>query len=580
MRWTMYLILLLGISLPASAGFMDNILNKAKKITEDTVNSTVNTLSGSKPDQEEKSSQSATKSSKSSANNQFTNPKELGRQTFLATIHYHPEVLNDDKWLKRAAHTLYPKEAQSFNNNEFAWQKNKVDIKSRALKEAENPLLTIRLSPWTNPIGGRFVLGKYDFSRNSFRIKASKIQPSGFGDMRPYWEKLSKSISQIGWLAVSPEIAEKLVKSKEFSSKRTLYADYEYTITGAKKYNSKGETGLVSVINLKEVKLYHLNKAYAVNGTEDFEYIATLALPDSMAQMTEPVPAKKKVSEPIVKIPSPSKQTNSVKQMPQKPPKKADPLLGLGPYVRVEKGKPYGPDIVGLKLGMTLEEADAIIREYKGPSDVIIGKAPGPFIQVKGYVFEPGDESLTLLTLNSPSGERIAGYVRYMYFDPDNAPSQVAVVSSVEKKYGQASYVYEVKGSFERRWLSDALGNKVKTDQYGVAKGVRKCERAASLATDVNVFSGQKKGNAYLWYLPWLKERPAGSFYFLKPGNSKSIEQPNRCGPTLTSKYNDGSGTLIGATLSIALFDGAWIVEAVKKQNSNDAKQGAKGLKL
>ena len=37
--------------------------------------------------------------------------RELIKAAYRATLHYHPEVLNDDKWLKQAVHRLLEEEA-------------------------------------------------------------------------------------------------------------------------------------------------------------------------------------------------------------------------------------------------------------------------------------------------------------------------------------------------------------------------------------------------------------------------------------------------------------------------------------
>lgn len=585
MLWKGLLLLILLVPFTANAAFWDDAINKVKKATEETVNKSIDSITDSEDNQNSPTNLTSNDQTHTAVSNQFDSSKELGRLTFLATIHYHPEVLDDDEWLKRAANTLYPEEAEAFYNNEFAWQKSKGDIKARTLKEAENALLTFQVSPWTNPNGGRLLVGDYDFNRKAFKIRGSQIKPpSGVGDMRPYLGELHKIIvSDIAWLPVSPEIAEKLVQSSTFSNTRALYGEFAYTITGAKKYESKGKIKLISNIKLNKVKLYHRISSYAVNGAKDYEYVTTLVLPEITAQKSDPTPAKKKKTvkqtkeTPASALEPKSSPVENVKQVEPQP---KDPLADLGPYARVKKGAPYGPDIVGLQLGMTLQDVNTLVRKHKETNDMVSGKAPKPFVTAKAYVLKPGDESISVFTLDSPAGERVAGYVRYVYFDPAKAPTQVAMASSLEKKYGKPTYVYDVKGNFERRWLTNALSEPVEGDKYGNSKGVGKCEGAARSSSGAKVFSGQKQGYPFLWSLPWQQGgSPAGSIWHMSPGDVK-IDQVNRCGSVLVARYGDGSGSVTGPTLSLSLFDSAWITEEVNKQKAAERAQGAKGLNL
>lgn len=584
MKWTGLLVLLLLVPLAARAGFMDSLIDQAKQATESVIKQTVGDDTDTNP-------QSASPPASTQSQTHMTGEqklaaaKEMIRGVWRATLHFHPEVLDDESWLKKTISMLYPQEAAKYNGNEFAWQKSKEELKARILKEIDNPPMTFHAAPWTNTKGGRVMLGDYDFKRQAFKIQTTDIAPpSSTGDTRPLAEKLHKIIvSQIGWLEVPTDKAEEFVNSGVFSAGRRLYADYDFTVIGGNKYEHNGRIGLVSKFQLGTIKLYaHVQKkAYVDSGAADYQYVGFLSLPDNLYQES------KQTSKPQVQAKkSTPPETAPVKKAPPqvkkaaKPQPKADPLAGIGPYQRIEKGQPYGPDIVNLQLGMTLGEAEKLIRERKKPREVVTGKAPKPFVSAKAYPLEPGDESISVLTLDSPSGERIAGYVRYVYFSPDKHPSQVALASSLEKKYGKPSYSYEVPGNFERRWLTNALGEPGVGDQYGHVKGLDHCEGAASARSGAKVFSGKKKGYPYTWVLPWQQGgSPSGSLWYLKPGDGR-IDQPNRCGSVLVARYDDGSSTVTGPTLTLTLFDTPWLVEEVSKQKAAEKAQGAKGLDL
>ena len=117
-------------------------------------------------------------------------------------------------------------------------------------------------------------------------------------------------------------------------------------------------------------------------------------------------------------------------------------------------------------------------------------------------------------------------------------------------------------------------------DQYGHVEGLDHCEGAARASSGAGIFTGKKQGYPYIWSLPWQQGgSPSGSLWYLKPGNGH-IDQPNRCGSVLIALYDDGSSTVTGPTLSLALYDTPWLIEEVNKQKLAEKSQGAKGLDL
>jgi hypothetical protein len=331
--------------------------------------------------------------------------------------------------------------------------------------------------------------------------------------------------------------------------------------TAVVEFRVDNTSGEAAIATLEQVRLLS-------TGAKKFDLATVkpfMTLPAETFPKLEP-PRKKAQTEPQA-----TPKAAAAKAKPEQAPATIEP----GPYLRVEQGKPYGPDLVGLQLGMTLEEADRRIRAHKKPRAVIIGKPVPPFVQARGYLLEPGDEAISLVTLESPAGVRIAGYVRQVYFDPGKAPTQIALASSLEKKYATPTYVYDVQAMFTRRWLSNWKGEPISSQ----AQNTEKCERAVGTVSGPDVFSGDN-GRPYLWFLPWFKERAVGNLWSLKPGDPKRIENVNRCGPSLLAGYGANSGELFGPTLTLQLFDGAWVMDAVNKHDAAEAAQGAKDLSL
>ena len=133
------------------------------------------------------------------------------------------------------------------------------------------------------------------------------------------------------------------------------------------------------------------------------------------------------------------------------------------PYQRANSGKPFGPDVVDVQLGMSFQDAEQRITQRKQIMNKIDGNPPRPFSAARVFVLQPGDEIIELLALKTTQGDRVASIHRTVYFDPDNSPSQTAITSSVQKKYGTPTYDYEVTGQFNRAWYSDSNSKIYKT---------------------------------------------------------------------------------------------------------------------
>lgn len=333
--------------------------------------------------------------------------------------------------------------------------------------------------------------------------------------------------------------------------------------TAVVEFTVGSTAGEAAAATLEQIKIWPLGqKAVDLHQTPPFMTLPTSAFP------------KLEPSEPKAKV-----KTKPSVITADKPAANVESTSEPDPFYRVAQGKSYGPDILGLQLGMTLAETDKIIRSHKSPKDIIQGQSTTPFAQMRLYVLEPGDEAIAISTLNTPAGERVAAITRTVYFNPDSAPTQIAIIASLEKKYGKAFYEYDANNmQSERRWLSNWKGEAL-TQESAYAQHIDKCERGAYRRSSLDVWR-KKDGKPYLWYLPWLKERAGGSLSAHSPGDPKRIKKPSRCGPVLIGQYASDGGQLTGSSLTLNLFDTAWIIDAQAKRIASEKTQGAKDLAL
>ena len=363
-----------------------------------------------------------------------------------------------------------------------------------------------------------------------------------------------------GRMAMSATEAETLFKG---ASKNQVngFAAVEFTMEGV--------AGNTALARLEKVQLLTIGI-----GDVDFSKVKPImTVPASAFPKLEP--AKKQAKASINPPKSAPVSAQAAKQSPAKAQTKSSPTsAGVDPFLRARQSTVFGPDVVGLQLGITLDAADKLIRERKKPREVINGKPPSPFSQARLYVLEPGDEAIALFTLKSQEGERVATLTRTVYFDPNAAPSQTAVGASVEKKYGSPAYKYEVKSRFDRMWLTDWKGEKITSS----SSNTRACEYALSGSAAGDTW--RVNNQPYNWELPWPERAWVGPGRVPSPGNHPSMDKVNHCGPTLRAKYSENSGMLTGPSLHVIVYDGAWVIAASKARDEKDAAQGAKGLDL
>ena len=110
--------------------------------------------------------------------------------------------------------------------------------------------------------------------------------------------------------------------------------------------------------------------------------------------------------------------------------------------------EPYGPDVVGLRLGMSFEDADKIIRGHMKVGRVLEADrawqskaATGnidPYTSGRLYESQDGNELIILLDEPPAAPHRVLGLVRRVSFSKGKV-SPTAMYRELQKKYGKAS---------------------------------------------------------------------------------------------------------------------------------------------
>lgn len=616
----LFAILILFSPLVATAGMFDDLVNKTKKAAEEVVDKTVDTVTSAKNNTEEQNS--ASQQIASSKGYDYITIQDIPTDRRPATYGTLglARLLYDTSWLDenllkatqmsigcqqyyikhgavrgagcigeflgtdKTAHNI--KLAPVFTDDEvkdrdpkFAAQEFKDRIKPAFLELAKH------LPPeFGDTVRWR---GTYDFERSVLNVN---IQ--GYNDARrKIVNRLPDDVKHLDLR--SPERANFDGTAGEYHQLkvRAPYVEGIYALA----FDRDLGQGQVQMPPAEAEKLfkntpkdYVIGKAvveYKVNNTVGEAAIATLERVRLLSASSEvnPINAKAILDIPASAFPKLEAQKLEAKAPNKKPVKvaKAPPVKKAvsepDPLGLVKKGKSYGPDLVGLQLGMTIEQAEQQIKKYKGLTETIRGRVSAPFKSARLYVLGPGDETISLMTMDSPTGERIAGYIRTVVFEPDSAPSEVAIASSIEKKYGTPFYSYDAKDiHFDRRWFTNWKGEVV-TRQEANSQSLGKCEAAARARSGLKTWL-TNDGQPYRWFAPGSNNW--NSPPVLEAGTLKKAKNIDRCGPTVIADYQANSGQPIGPTLTLSLFDSAWIMDAVKKHHTQEKAKGAQGLDL
>jgi peptidoglycan hydrolase-like protein with peptidoglycan-binding domain len=254
----------------------------------------------------------------------------------------------------------------------------------------------------------------------------------------------------------------------------------------------------------------------------------------------------------------------TVKPEAEAQPEKFDPM------VRAKTGAPYGPDVVGVRLGMGLKDADGAIRKHDTVSDYLKGKAPFPFDGVYLYVLGDKDEYISLFTFVDQTGERVAALERNVWYLPATTPEDSAVTNALDGKYGPVTERREFPGGFSSHWTADARGHVLDSK---AAKRLG-CRHLVGSPTAMDVFRTEK-GQPYVWALPGLKKvwgMPTNGFGIKRDG--KSAADIASCGQELVATWSHNGGEAYGPTLRIKLYDVPWMRAEAEAQRRAAPKIG------
>ncbi|MGE0119655.1 MAG: peptidoglycan-binding protein [Dongiaceae bacterium] len=186
--------------------------------------------------------------------------------------------------------------------------------------------------------------------------------------------------------------------------------------------------------------------------------------------------------------------------------------------------KASGPDIVGLRLGMTFDEADAIIRDHMSVGRVLVRDRARDTKAVAGdfedfsssriYVAEDGSEFIMLYDEPPAASAVVLGITRQVNF-PSGKVTAAAVMTNLREKYGQEDW----------------------TGTYGIGwgPGLRETTTNDSVQHQCMPSSGNRSAK------DWLEADGAQTQW--RPGSSFSV-------PVMTM-YNNVSGRTCGAVLTM-----------------------------
>jgi hypothetical protein len=148
---------------------------------------------------------------------------------------------------------------------------------------------------------------------------------------------------------------------------------------------------------------------------------------------------------PLTKWASPPPETPPNDTVRQSKPATPGGWQGPSPEARIS-GAPYGPDALGVRLGMTMAEAEALVRKHMSVSAVLETEAPAegnvvaPIAMMRGKVFVSNDrpdpqfsEQIAIFEAPPHAAGKVVAIWRTLYLDNGVWPS---VTSQLIEKYG------------------------------------------------------------------------------------------------------------------------------------------------
>lgn len=204
---------------------------------------------------------------------------------------------------------------------------------------------------------------------------------------------------------------------------------------------------------------------------------------------------------------------------------------------------PYGPDILGLRLGMTWGEADTLLMREMDISKkdrnkyVEMANEPRPFKSGILYFSKRGDHGIAFYYLRNNNNKLVAAVSRRLYFDEKGQPADPIREALVEK-YGPTDWS---KGD-TLLWVTAPHSD-------GPPLGAL-CSKLADKLSPVEL-SRQR----------WTSGEdgsPRTIFMIGAEGTPEEYSQYEACGPVLIARLNQDKNGKI-KDMSIVLFDPSWI---------------------
>jgi hypothetical protein len=188
-------LFLLFIVQPASAGFLDSIVDKTKKSVQQAIEKPIDEQvdQALKPGEQKTPSDAAAGSGEPPVKTATAEPGAANHPTsvrtmILAVVKLAPNIFAalSETGQKEYLVTLFPEEGE-IRSNKFYWHKKKDELIQRAVAESQNAATMFEVAPWIDnsthvgqagmerPNHLRFLFGQYNFDREGFPIFIQKV---------------------------------------------------------------------------------------------------------------------------------------------------------------------------------------------------------------------------------------------------------------------------------------------------------------------------------------------------------------------------------------------------------------------
>ena len=195
-----------------------------------------------------------------------------------------------------------------------------------------------------------------------------------------------------------------------------------------------------------------------------------------------------------------------------------------------KKAGPYGPDIVEIRLGMTFDEAERLIRANMKVERVLDGKRAsdeakagfdGPLDSGKLFIGEGGGELIAIFDEPPAAPGRVLVAWRRVYI-PSETVAPTEVLSRIQQKYGPPSGGGQMRTGSPSFWYGLAGGSCLGLYNTAQARPLDSVWVENGAPAAIASPNGAKPKSPYL---------PHAFLDPLAPGN----RQPSDCGPFLTA---------------------------------------------